>query len=734
MPEATKTDNNSELAVESGIVSNTFATRLAADVSEGFNKAVLFRQTSGVDAKLKYALRAYTRTPSKEEIAFFTAMGVDPESSFDCLTKTKMNSVLALLQRILLPPSGKSYSIESSPSPDVPSHIEGAAYGIILNEYFQYVKLKMETDPEGGEAAAQPEAIVAHVNSRKEEIDNAIINFAKTRAKLMDRKVDDLLREGELGEALEDYLWNSVIYGTGVLVGPCEEFRQVVKIKERKKRDKAEVDQAPVYALETEKSMSFYSPQTCDVYPSEGARRAKDGRLYIIVSFEPSDLADFAYQSRSNDNKKLNGWDAKAVEKVLRRYPTGGHSLESIALNAEFKAMKEEAVVTMSNTNIEGIRCFGKFPGKYLIQCGVTESEYVKTINPHKYYEIDCVLIDTEIVYLNVCDPVIGRPVYKSTFYGTTHSWFGDGLSEVLRPFQSLATVCMTGLKKQTQMTSTPERFVNDVDSFVNSNVPGAFSPSPWKVYLRKVNPYQANQSTQGAPISYVQMPHTIREVLQVMSALTSMVDDYSGFPRNMFGSGNLSGAARTARGLAQIRESANIVADFVVINIDKRITSPVLKNVVNWLNVRGTDDTIKGDVQIIARGALGQALQTAKEETAAAALSIAGNGIFPQILGPKALLLIFRKYLESVGYDNIDDIIGSKEKMELQEQIQLITQLQQINQEQGQQEGAPAGGGGGVEAPVTTQGQPIGQDIARETGGGVPQVAGGVQDRRGAA
>ena len=638
---------------------SALVTRVLADTATN----VAYRKSSRVNDRLDYALSAYTRTPSESETALFDMLQVSTENSFDCLTQSKMNSVYALLCRILTPPNTKAWSIEATPDPQVPESVAADEYQKIFGEFIAMTQAQQQPfDP--GEA-------VKYVMTRQGEVTEARLRWARERAKRMDAKVDDILLEGGMSEALQDFAHNLTVYGTGVIIGPTEQTVPCLELDHGDRPGKIG------YRISKRKAMLFFVPETCDVYPSPGAKRPDQGNLVVKVSYEPHSLADFAMGSTKKG--RVNGWDQDAVRRVLLRHPDGGLDVASILGDMHQRNMRRTPAPSAGGSGtIEGLRWFGSAPGKFLREIGVRKDFDDGDISEFAYYECDVILMDGEIVYAQVCDPVIGRPVFKTSFYGDSNVWFGAGLADVLAPVQALATICLSGLKKQVQMTSGPSVIFNDTKSFVNSGAPGYFSLSPWKAFMRKSDAFANAVSANAPAVQAVALPHTIRETLAVMAALDTMADDRSGFSRYLFGGGNFSGAARTAQGLTRIQESANIQADFVIANADVRVTSPLLRRVVAWLNYRGDDDTVKGDVAVVARGALGRALLSAQADSATAAFNAVMSGMLPQMLGPKRVLAMLEHYLEKTGFDGVMDVIGTKEQREFDEAMSQIRQMQQ--------------------------------------------------------
>ena len=134
----------------------------------------------------------------------------------------------------------------------------------------------------------------------------------------------------------------------------------------------------------------------------------------------------------------------------------------------------------------------------------------------------------------------------------------------------------------------------------------------------------------------------------------------------------------------------------------------------VTWVNVRYPDPNVKGDVSVVAHGALGQVLETAKRDEAQNMYSLVSRDVFlQQTLGPSGVLKLFRNMLEKMGFPNPDSILPSQERIEEQDMLNRISQMQQaIPPEQMASQGTGDGAmdyqtQGGTQGPVTPTGLP---------------------------
>ena len=694
-------------------VMSRLAERIVADTLVN----VAYRNTSGAREKMLYALRCYTRDPSAAEKLMFERLGVDPHLTLESLTQSKMNGVYALLCRVLTPPGRKAWGVKATPDPEAPESVDAEAWFRIFQE-------EIFKAQEGG-GGSVPEALAEAALARRDEVMEARVAWAEERAKRMDAKLDDILTEGGLLDALQDFAHNICVYGTGVIVGPCETAYRGLRFRQGKREG------VVAYEVADRKGMSFHAPNPYDVYPSPGVKRADHGSLVMKAVYSPAELSYFAGQAgrKPSGGGRLNGWDVGAVRRVVRQYPSGGCSVNFI-LNDELKRVLEDSPTYLSAMGaIEGLRWFGSVPGEWLEESGVKSGYGGERLDPYRYYECEAVYIAGEVVYAAVADPVIGRPVFKTSFYGDGNMFFGNGLADALAPVQSLATVCAAGLKKQVQMTSGPVTVFNDVDNFLNnSGQPGFFSLAPNKVFTRKSADLMMSASAANMPpIQMFNVPHTIAETLRVVTEIDRLADDRSGFSRSAFGSGSFTGATRTAAGLQMVQEAANILGDFVLFNIEQKVVMPLIRKVVMWQNLRGDDDTVRGDVQVVPLGALGEAMRSTRVGQAREVFQTVVA--LRDVIEPEGLFAALRDYLEAVGSKRVGEIVGSKGHIEFLQAMRRIRQMQEA-----------LAAGGGEEAQGT---RAAGGNIAVGTTSYPPTIAppaspeprpGTVRERRAAA
>lgn len=656
--------------------------RLARHVMTCFQRNSDFRRSSGAEKVITDAIMAYNLIANPAERAMFDRMGVSPET-YDPIVRSKVNNIIALLTRIFVN-QGRTWFVEASPLPEVPQSVITAIYGQIFQEFItvlQAVGMPLT-----------PEQVADYAFKRADDILTAQKAWADERAARMDTLVDDILTEGAFDEVLREAIIQMVKTGTGVVIGPFEVLEYGVSAKTGKSIGDVSFER------KLKRKMKYFTPDTLDCFPSPGAKRDTDGDLVIRVRYALSDLALYAEQAegyKSKEKRGPDGWDAAAVSRVVSkcltsdRFPTVPLPIDSLIEEVSF----DSASANVKQV-VEGVRYFGSRPGDMLIENGVKKDADGKPLNKFSWYEADIQVIDGEIVCAKVCDSAIGRPVQKMVCYADPSSWFGGTFAMMLRNVQAIRNIVIASLKKQIQLAAGPMIVYNDFENFIGAENPQTFSIAPYRQLFRKVNPLA--QSANAKPIDTIEFQTRIAEFLKVLEALDQMADDLTMFPRLMFGSNGLSGALRTARGMAMAQEAANIGASWIVGNIDSQIVKPAIRKLVTWINMRYPDPNVKGDVTIVARGALGQVLETARRDEAQNLYAmVSRDAMLVQQLGPTILVRLFRHVLETMGVKDPDQYVPSKERLEEMETISRIARLQQAMPPPDAQGGAPGPQGG---------------------------------------
>jgi hypothetical protein len=209
---------------------------------------------------------------------------------------------------------------------------------------------------------------------------------------------------------------------------------------------------------------------------------------------------------------------------------------------------------------------------------------------------------------------------------------------------------------------------------------------------------------------------------MTVYQNFARMADEQSGVPAYVYGDGQVGGAGRTASGLSMLMGSAGKGIRQVVMHCDFEVIGPTVTSQFNW-NMQYVDRAdIKGDCEIIPRGAVTLANRDQLNVRRVEFLQATANPIDAEIVGIPGRAAILREVAKGLAMP-VDDIVPSDEQLDIQvelkrQQEMMAAQAGQAPQEvvvrQGEAQGNPTAPDGnrmgGKESNVVSN---------RQTGGG---------------
>jgi hypothetical protein len=187
------------------------------------------------------------------------------------------------------------------------------------------------------------------------------------------------------------------------------------------------------------------------------------------------------------------------------------------------------------------------------------------------------------------------------------------------------------------------------------------------------------------------------------------LADEYTGIPRYMAGFDS-GGAGRTASGMSMMIGNASKVIRQVVGAIDFCIIKPMIERLY-YYNMRYAEDPdLKGDVCVVARGAMSLQTKEAAQVRLAEFLQATGNPIDMQIVGLEGRGELLRSAVRRLDI-NPDKVVPPSSVLKMRALAMQMQQQAQAQQAQ-QQEPGPEGGQGERlmnEAPTTDHFEPQG-------------------------
>ena len=652
-----------------------------------FTTNVSHRRSSGVDQKLRKALLAQTCSYTPEQKEKMRKAGIS-EDIYAPITAVKVRAAKAMLVDIFQASGDWPFTLRPTPDPEVPSQVEEEALESVRNDIEKiYDGLRG-----AGIQSLPPKAqnildgiIFNAFNTRYDEIQNRKEQFARQRAKRMEKKVQDYFAEGGFIDAFQEYVNYICVYGTGLILGPIPRVMPMNECKTDRKTG------AVKYQRVYRKIPTYEAVNPMDCYPAPDAKSVDDGPLCIRIKYTANELWRYSNAVKKPNTDKADGWLDLTVRALLDRYSKGGCKIDSEPYDAIRRVQEKNGTDDPEDCTLEGVRCFASVRGSDLLEFGITKNRDGKAIEYTKFYQVETIVIGGFVVYCRILDDRIGRPVCKGVFYELPGSWWGESVADKVAMCQNVMNNSIKALMQNMSAASGPMYWMNDSSRYVDKDGTGM------KVRPHKLWPFQASMmGNSGAPMGVINVPSNASELLAVWEKMKTQADDDSGIPAYTYGqAGGNSGAMRTAQGLAIFTEAASRGMKMVISTTDRLVTRQLVKKTCDYILLYDDNLDLKGDCEVVPAGIMGKILRAQQDQQRLQLLNtFINNQFLLQMIGVKGVMALLRPSIQDVNI-NPDDVLPDEARVRELERINLVMQLAQAQQAQSQAQNAAAQGAG---------------------------------------
>lgn len=565
------------------------------------------------------------------------------------LTANKCRAATSWLTDTLLGAGeDKPWTIRPTPIPDLrPDTIEQ----IKQETYQEVVTLAQQL----GEDTVSPSVIYEIASRTKARVLAKEKEEAVFAAEQMENKMEDQLVEGGFIDAFTDFLDDITTFPAAILKGPI--IRKKPKLKWVKGADG---DYTVDVKEELVKEWGRVDPFM--LYPSPNATGVDDSDLIERHRLTRRELAEL---------KGTPGYSDKAIDAVLEDYGRNGlHNWLMIDTEkAEVEGKMPFYAMQNSEHLIDALQYWGSVQGRLLVEWGM-DKDQVPDLN--KEYDCEVWLIGSWCIKATLnYDPLGRKNYYKASYEEIPGVFWGNAPPDLIRDCQTVCNAASRALVNNMGIASGPQVAVN-VDRLPKGE--DITEQYPWKIWQVKSDPY----GSTAPAIDFFQPNLLAAELMGIYERFSTLADEYSSIPKYISGDATPGGAGRTASGLSMLMSNAGKGIKQVVANIDKNVISKVIDRLYSY-NMRYEDDpTLKGDVQIIARGADGlivkESVQQRRNEFMQIALS---SPAVQQLIGINGLAALLREGAKALDMD-VEKIVPSVEELKIQSNQQLQMQQQQ--------------------------------------------------------
>ena len=519
------------------------------DLMSEFDRARAMRHE--IEERWLKDLRQYKGHYDPEELA-----GMSGKSqAFLRKTRVKVKSVDARTLDLLFPANReRNYDVKATPEPSLPGPLK-----------------KKITDLLTQQTGAEPDA---------DTLKAAFKAAADAAAAKMATRIDDQLAECKYRDEAMKVLHSGHLYGTGILKGPLVERWERVSYTWDEKLGKF------VMGVESFAAPFLAAVPVWRFYPDPDVVQLDDARF----TWEHHRLTRAALAELAS-RKTFNG---ERIRAHISTAPDGDIRIQPYEQDLRTVGDNESAAITSSiSGQYDVYERWGWLTAEQLKACGVDVPEK----DMHEAFFSNVWLLPDGTVIKAVLSTIDGTR-WPYHIYYVDHDetgFFGEGLASIMRDDQKMMNASVRIMLDNSAITSG-----SMYEVFVPAFAPGA---NLTDIYPGKVWP-RVGGDFQYPAIRSIDANAHMQELINVLQIFDANADEVTAVPKFTYGDNPRSGAAATMGGLSMLMAQANIALKCFVVSWDEGVTKPFISALYHWNMKFSSDDSIKGDYDVVATGA----------------------------------------------------------------------------------------------------------------------------------
>jgi len=546
---------------------------------------------------------------------------------FGRIVSNKCRIAEAWLADVYIGQTEKAWTLNHTPVPELtPEDMKGVET-VIQKEIMEAVSIQGQAPP------------VGMIHQRKNELIDAVRMRTKAEAKMAVERMEDFMADqlSQSGHTQEwsDFLNDFVTYPAAHFKGP---------IYRKKPALNWETIEGEWKAVPSDEIVpTFQRVDPLRAYPAPGAISPQDGYWIEHISLSRIELQELI---------GVEGYNEEAIRLVLLEHHSNGLS-NWLGLTDANQADSERGDVTYlsPDQDLDALEYYGPINGQQMIDWGVPKSEVP---DPELDYEVTAWLIGRHVIKIQLNPNPLGvRPIYKASWEEIPGEYWGQGLPDGLRDIEGITNAGIRALVNNMSIASGPQVEVN-IDRLPAGEDIEAMHP--WKIWQTRDSQFGGGGT--GSAVNFFQPDMNAAAIIAVLDKFYEYADDWSLIPRYMGGSDSISGGVgRTASGMSMLFSAANKGLKGVVSTIDTRVVTPMLSALYAFNMMFEDDQSIKGDAQVEARGAIAlmqlETLQLRRNEF----LQATANPVDMEIVGKEGRRKVLREVAKGLEMD-VNEIV----------------------------------------------------------------------------
>lgn len=394
----------------------------------------------------------------------------------------------------------------------------------------------------------------------------------------MERDIHDQLTDSKAARELRKALFESVIYGTGVIKGPFT-FNKTVhrwSIETSDPENSESVERS--YDPEIKKVPQIEHVSSWDFYPDPNATNMDDADYVIqrhkLTKSQMRDLTNRPYFRRD------------AIRSAIMK----GANYEKRGFEDN---LRESTNQTFQTNRFEVFEYWGVIDTEFLLAVGADVEYGIDDLDAVDELQVNVWVCGTDIIrfVINPFEPE--RIPYQAFPYeDNPHDFWGIGVPENMKD----NTIMMNGhARMAVDNLAISGNMVFDIDE--TALVPG----QPFEVYPGKV--FRRQAGTTGQAVFGLKFPNTTRENMEMFDRFRQLADESTGLPSYSHGQTGVQSTTRTASGMSMLMGAAALNIKTVIKNVDDYLLKPLGESLYHWNMQFNSNVDIIGDLEVRALG-----------------------------------------------------------------------------------------------------------------------------------
>jgi hypothetical protein len=580
------------------------------------------------------------------------------------ITEVKCRAAESWLRDILLDSGAPPWDLHATPIPDLSPAQAREVQSMFAERVLKIVQ-------EFGKAPT-----IEEMSELREMVGQdyrfALLRAAQLRADRMKLKIQDQFAQGGWEASFNDFITDLVTFPAAFIKGPVVRRQRALGWK-TDATGRTVVEPIERLGPEYERVDPFY------IYPEPGISNISEGYLFEYHPLSRMQLADLI---------GVPGYDDDAIRQALEIGNGQSWMNEDVELQKNEEERKYYSYMRPT-TEFDALEFWGKVSGKMLIDWGVSPDEVP---DPAREYDANVWAVGNIVIkaVLNY-DPLGEKPYCKTSFIKCPGAFWGKGIPEIIEDLQGVCNAAARALVNNMGISSGPQVEVNVERLPPNEDITQL---APWKIWQTINDPV----GSSAPAIRFTQPDSRASELVAVYEKFSRLADDHSGIPAYVYGDLNVQGAGRTSSGLSMLMGAAGKGIRQVVMHIDSDVVKPIVMRQFVYNMRYDEDESIKGDVEVVAKGAINLAVKETVNVRRIEFLNATANPVDLEILGKDGRAAILREVAKGLQMP-VEDVIPSREKEGYTGRIQARAMAVAAQQQQPQAgtpqlpDGTPKGG-----------------------------------------